>query len=132
MTSKERAELRGKANRLEPLFQVGKGGISEGLIKQTLDALEKRELIKLKVLLESCPETPRQVADKLAEETGSEVVQVVGGSMVFYKYNPELHKPEKKVVKKPAPKKNDRKGGFKSDFKGGFKGKFKVSGKGRK
>lgn len=51
MTGKERAALRAQANGLVPLFQVGKGGISDALIKQTDDALEARELIKLKVLL---------------------------------------------------------------------------------
>lgn len=99
MTSKERAILRGQANSLEPLFQIGKGGISDAFIKQAEDALYKRELIKLKVLLETSPITPRQAADEIAERTGSEVVQVVGGSMIFYKYNPELHKDEKKKKK---------------------------------
>ena len=96
MTSKERAELRGQANSLEPLFQIGKGGINDAFIKQAKDALLKRELIKLKVLLETSPVTPREAADEIAEKTGADVVQVVGGSMVFYKYNPELHKDEKK------------------------------------
>ncbi|MBQ7654615.1 MAG: YhbY family RNA-binding protein [Clostridia bacterium] len=96
MTGKERAMLRSQANSLEPLFQIGKGGISDAFIKQAQDALYKRELIKLKVLLETSPITPRQAADEIAEKTGSEVVQVVGGSMIFYKYNPELHKDEKK------------------------------------
>jgi len=100
MTSKERAELRGQANSLEPLFQIGKGGINDAFIKQTNDALLKRELIKLKVLLETSPVTPREAADEIAEKTGADVVQVVGGSMVFYKYNPELHKDEKKNKKK--------------------------------
>ena len=50
MTGKERAALRAQANGLVPLFQVGKGGISDALIKQTDDALEARELIKLKGL----------------------------------------------------------------------------------
>ena len=95
MTSKRRAELRGQANRLEPLFQVGKGGISDALIAQTNDALRAHELIKLKVLLESAPETPREIADKLAEATGSQVVQVIGGSMIFYKENPELQAEKK-------------------------------------
>ncbi|MBQ2904884.1 MAG: ribosome assembly RNA-binding protein YhbY [Clostridia bacterium] len=102
MTSKERAALRAQANGLEPLFQIGKGGISDALVEQTADALRKRELIKLKVLLESAPESPREFADKLAEATGSEVVQVVGGSIVFYKENPDKDKDEKK--KKPAKK----------------------------
>ncbi len=102
MTSKERAALRAQANSLEPLFQIGKGGMSEALVDQTADALRKRELIKLKVLLESAPESPREFADKLAEATGSDVVQVVGGSIVLYKENPDKDKEEKK--KKPAKK----------------------------
>ena len=102
MTSKERAQLRAQANTLEPLFQIGKGGMSDALIAQTNDALRKRELIKIKVLLESAPESPREFADKLAEATGSEVVQGIGGSIVFYKENPDAGKEEKK--KKPAKK----------------------------
>ena len=102
MTSKERAQLRAQANSLEPLFQIGKGGMSDALIAQTADALRKRELIKIKVLLESAPESPREFADKLAEATGSEVVQVIGGSIVFYKENPDKDKDEKK--KKPVKK----------------------------
>lgn len=102
MTSKERAALRAQANSLEPLFQIGKGGMSDALVEQTADALRKRELIKLKVLLESAPESPREFADKLAEATGSDVVQVVGGSIVLYKENPDKDKEEKK--KKPANK----------------------------
>lgn len=101
MTSKERAQFRAQANALEPLFQIGKGGISDALIAQTADALRKRELIKVKVLLESAPESPREFADKLAEATGSEVIQVVGGSIVFYKENPDKDAPAKK---KPAKK----------------------------
>ena len=102
MTSKRRAELRGQANRLEPLFQVGKGGISDALIAQTNDALRVHELIKLKVLLESAPETPREIAEKLAVATGSQVVQVIGGSMIFYKENPELNSEKKSKEKKKS------------------------------
>lgn len=102
MTSKERAALRAQANGLEPLFQIGKGGMSDALVEQTADALRKRELIKLKVLLESAPESPREFADKLAQATGSDVVQVVGGSIVLYKENPDKDKDDKK--KKPAKK----------------------------
>lgn len=92
MTSKKRAEWRAAANTLEPLFQVGKGGVNDALIKQTDDALKARELIKLRVLLETSPEKPKEIAEKLAAATASEVIQVVGGSMVFYRYNPDLHK----------------------------------------
>lgn len=96
MTSKERARLRGLANTMEPLFQIGKGGIGEALIKQTDDALKARELIKLRVLLETSPEKPKETAIELAEKTSSEVVGVIGGSIILYRYNKELHKKEKK------------------------------------
>lgn len=113
MTSKERAALRAQANTIEPLFQVGKGGISEQLIKQTDDALRARELIKLKVLLETAPEQPKELAAKIAEATDAEVVQVVGGSMVFYRYSPELHGEKEKPVKRPSTKKEARRLGMK-------------------
>lgn len=88
MTSKERAALRAQANSLEPLFQVGKGGVNDALIAQTLDAFRSRELLKLKVLLETAPKPPREIAEEIAAKTQSEVVQVVGGSLIFFKENP--------------------------------------------
>lgn len=102
MTGKERAEWRAKANHLEPLFQLGKGGISDAFIEQVNGALKTRELIKFKVLLETSPITPREAADEVAKKTGADVIQVIGGVIVLYKFNPELHKDEKK--KKPKVK----------------------------
>lgn len=128
MTSKRRAELRGQANRLEPLFQVGKGGISDALIAQTEDALRAHELIKLKVLLESAPETPREIAEKLAVATGSQVVQVIGGSMIFYKENPELQ--AEKKAKEKSKKSGTGKGA--KDFKKKFNAQAKKNEKDQK
>lgn len=105
MTGKERANWRAKANHLEPLFQVGKGGMSDMLIKQTDDALRARELIKVKVLLESSPITPRETADQLAAATGAEVIQVIGGVIVLYRESPELKEKalqKEKNIKKAA------------------------------
>jgi RNA-binding protein len=96
MTSKERAEKRAQANNMEPLFQLGKGGVSDALIKQVDDALTARELIKVKVLRDTSPLTPREAADRIAEATGSEVVAVIGGSMIFYRYSKKLHENKKK------------------------------------
>lgn len=107
MTGKERAAFRAQANHLEPLFQVGKGGMSEALIKQTDDALRARELIKVKVILESSPITPRETADELAKATGAEVIQVIGGVIVLYRESPELKEKalQKEKNKKMAAKK---------------------------
>lgn len=115
MTSKRRAELRGEANRLEPLFQVGKNGVTDSVIAQTLEVFNTHELIKLKVLLESAPEKPRDIAEKIAAATDSQVVQVIGGSMIFYKENPELQE-EKKAKEKAKAKKSGTGKGAK-DFK---------------
>lgn len=85
MTSKERAQLRAKANPLEPIVQIGKDGISDNLITQLDDALDARELVKIRVHLETAPESPREFADKLAEKLGAEVIQVIGGVIVVYR-----------------------------------------------
>ena len=65
LNSKQRAQLRGLANTLEAIFQVGKGGVNEQLIRQVDETLEKRELIKL-TTLETCPQTSREAAEKIA------------------------------------------------------------------
>ena len=104
MTGKERAQFRAQANSLEPEFQIGKGGISEGVIKQTLDAFNTKELIKVKVLLESSPETPRETADRLVEAAGCEVIQIIGGVIVLYKKNDNPEETVKKKKTKPAKK----------------------------
>ena len=111
MTGKERAAFRAQANSIEPVFQIGKGGISDALIQQTEDALKARELIKIKALLESIPETPRALADALSEKTGADVIQVIGGVIVLYRENPELRQQEKEKAKrkKEAEKKRREK-----------------------
>ncbi len=84
ITSKERAYLRGLANGIPAIMQIGKGGIGENLIKTVSGALEARELIKLTVL-ENSGETPREVADILSEATSSDVVGVIGRKIILYR-----------------------------------------------
>lgn len=96
MTSKERAAWRAKANALEPIIQIGKEGISENLITQIDDTLDTRELIKIRVHLETAPQAPRQFADTLAEKLGADVIQVIGGVIVLYREADEARIAEKK------------------------------------
>ncbi len=86
LTSKERAKLRGLANSIETILQVGKSGMGPQLIKQVEDALTARELIKLRVL-ETCPQPAKEIAHQLAEATGSDPVQIIGSRFVLYKRN---------------------------------------------
>ncbi len=84
LTSKQRAYLRGLANGIPTIMQIGKGGISDNLAKTVSDALEARELIKLSVL-ENAMETPRAMADALSEATDSQVVGVIGRKIILYR-----------------------------------------------
>lgn len=98
MTSKERASWRAKANSLEAIIQIGKEGITDNLITQIDDTLDVRELIKIRVHLETAPQTPKELAPQLAERLGAEVIQVIGGIIVLYrKADPERIQAKKKA-----------------------------------
>ena len=100
MTGKERAKFRAAANGLEPVFQIGKGGVSDALIAQVEAALDARELIKIKALLETIPQKPKEMAQEIAARTGADVIQVIGGVIVLYRENPELRQAEKEKEKR--------------------------------
>lgn len=68
MTSKQRAYLKGLASKIQPIFQIGKGGINDNLVQQLDDALEKRELIKVTVLENSMLD-PRETCETCAQRT---------------------------------------------------------------
>ena len=96
LTSKQRAQLRGLANGIDTILQVGKDGIGENPIKQADDALEAREIIKGKVLDNNLDYDARTAAEELARATRSEVVQVIGTKFVLYR---ETHsKPKEKRI----------------------------------
>ncbi|WP_297131535.1 YhbY family RNA-binding protein [uncultured Eubacterium sp.] len=98
MTSKERAAWRAKANSLEAIIQIGKEGITDNLITQIDDTLDVRELIKIRVHLETAPQTPKELAPQLAERLDAEVIQVIGGIIVLYREaDPERIQAKKKA-----------------------------------
>ncbi len=84
MTSKERAYLRGLANQVPALYQVGKDGITDNMVTLINDALAARELIKVHVLENSMMST-REAAEEMAIRTASQVVQVIGNKFIIYK-----------------------------------------------
>lgn len=86
LTSKQRAKLRSISSKEDTILQVGKNGIGDTLIKQVADALQAREIIKMRALENALME-PREAAEELAAATESEVVQVIGTKFVLYKRN---------------------------------------------
>lgn len=97
ITSKQRAFLRSIAAGEDTIFQLGKDGIGENFIKQLDLALEKRELIKFKVLDTALLDV-REAADELAQATRSNVVQVIGKKIVLYR---PASKPEARKIRLP-------------------------------
>lgn len=86
LTSKQRAKLRAQANQMETIFQVGKGGVTTPLLAQLNQALDAREMIKLRVL-ETAEATPKEVAAELEASLPAEVVQVIGSRIVLFRRN---------------------------------------------
>mgnify|MGYP000924761698 FL=1 len=84
LTGKQRSFLRALANDIEPIFQIGKGGLNDNMIVQFNDALEARELVKVSVLKNSL-EDARELCNEAARLTGADVVQVIGKKFVLYK-----------------------------------------------
>jgi RNA-binding protein len=73
---------------LNPIFQVGKGGVNENMIKQIAEALEARELFKVSIL-QNCEDDKDTVANELVNGTGAELVQIIGNTIVLYKESKE-------------------------------------------
>ncbi|WP_282140524.1 ribosome assembly RNA-binding protein YhbY [Cytobacillus oceanisediminis] len=88
LTGKQKRFLRSKAHHLNPIFQVGKGGVNENMIKQVGEALEARELLKISVL-QNCEEDRDTVAQQLSKGTKADVVQIIGNIIVLYKESKE-------------------------------------------
>ncbi len=84
ITSKQRAYLRSLATSYSAIMQIGKGGVTENLLKTLSDALEARELIKLHVL-ENSGEDPKEMLSALAEALEAEPVAATGRKIVLYR-----------------------------------------------
>ena len=84
LTSKQRAKLRSMASTMDTIMQIGKSGVTDTMIKTVGDALEARELIKMRVL-ENCGLSVRDAAEELAAATGAEVVAVIGTKCILYR-----------------------------------------------
>lgn len=88
LTGKQKRFLRSKAHHLTPIFQVGKGGVNENMVKQIAEALEARELIKVSVL-QNCEDDKNDVAEALVKGGRSQLVQTIGNTIVLYKESKE-------------------------------------------
>ena len=93
MTSKQRAYLKGLAMNIGPILSLGKASLTPEFTNSVAEALAARELVKINVL-KNCMDDPREIAAIIAERTKSEIVQVIGRKIVFYKESKDKKKIE--------------------------------------
>ncbi|MDE0886844.1 MAG: YhbY family RNA-binding protein [Myxococcota bacterium] len=95
LTGRQRRYLRGLANPLKALVQVGEAGVSEAVIRALRDALESHELVKVKL---QQPTDKKADAELLAQKTGGQLCGLVGHTVILFRAHPENPK-----IELPAP-----------------------------
>lgn len=88
LTGKQKSHLRSLAQTEKPVFQIGKDGLSDNLIKQVEAYLKKYELVKISIL-KTCPTDIKETGFDLAMHVKGECVQVIGRQVVIYKRSKE-------------------------------------------
>lgn len=86
LTSKQRAFIKKKAHDLEPLVRVGKDGVTENLIQSILEAIDSREILKVKIL-QNCEKEKEEVLEELSARSEFEVVGLIGRTIILYREN---------------------------------------------
>lgn len=95
LTGKQKRYLRAIGSTLNPIVQIGKFGINENVLGSLEEALEARELVKIRILHNS-PLEPEDVAQELAKIVGAELVQEIGRNLLLYRpseENPSIRLP---------------------------------------
>ena len=86
ITRKQRSKLKSIAANLSPVTQIGKGGITDNLLKTLSDALDAHEIIKVSIL-DNAEDSPRDIAENVAELLEAVPVAVIGRKAIFYRYS---------------------------------------------
>lgn len=86
LTSKQKRTLRSLGMNLEPVVQIGKDGVTPAVVAAADEAIEKRELIKIKVL-QNCPEDIEMAIGTVADRTNCDIVQIIGRNGLLWRRN---------------------------------------------
>ena len=90
LSSSQRSYLRSQAHHLEPVVLIGKHGITDGTIESMNRVLEARELIKIK--FREFKDEKLSLSEKITELTNSQVVGVIGHTVIIFRQNPDSDK----------------------------------------
>ena len=89
LTSKQKSYLRGLGHHLAIKAMLGREGITEQVLKTVAETIAAHELIKVKVQ-ESCPQDRHEAAEQLAAASHTQLVQVLGRTLLLFRANPDL------------------------------------------
>lgn len=84
INSKQRAYLKGLANKINPSLQIGKTGLTASILEELETHLEHRELVKISVL-ENSPVFVDEIVDEIINKTNSDFVQKIGNKLIIYR-----------------------------------------------
>ena len=88
LTNAEIQKLKARAQHLEPMFKVGKAGLSEGFVKSVEEGLNHHDLVKIKFV--EFKDEKKTMAPALAEKTSSHLIMRVGNVAVLYRRLPTV------------------------------------------
>ncbi|WP_437760478.1 ribosome assembly RNA-binding protein YhbY [Sorangium sp. So ce1389] len=88
LTGKQRRHLRALGHHLDPIVQLGKAGLTDGVVAAVEAAVERHELVKVRLGTE-CPDDLGDVADALSERLRAEVAQTLGRTILLYRRHPK-------------------------------------------
>lgn len=86
LTSKQRVFLKKKAHELDPLVRIGKDGVTDSLIQSILEAIDSRELLKVKIL-QNCEKEKEEVLEELSKYNEFEIVGIIGRTIILFREN---------------------------------------------
>lgn len=91
----DRKYLRSLAHDLKPLVQVGKSGVTDGLVASVNEVLDQHELIKVRFLEK---EEKKTLAEEVAQRAQCEQVGMIGHIAIYFR---EQEDPEKRKIQLP-------------------------------
>jgi len=99
LTGKQRRHLRALGHHLDPVVQLGKNGLTDGIVSAVSDALEQHELVKVRIGTE-CPDERHDLAERLPPAVKAELAQLLGRTLLLYRRHPK----QPKIVLPKEPK----------------------------
>ncbi len=86
LTARMKRRIKRRLSEEKPTIQIGKNGVSQKLVEEIEKQLEKKEMVKIKILQSALDgKEAGEIASKIAEQTEASLVEVRGHTFMLYK-----------------------------------------------